>query len=223
MSTISWNVNFATADLAAGSLAFSARADQNVRVTGTGGEPASPLSGPPFNIPAGTVFDLSALGNLEFTWAAEVAGVAELTGFTAEFFETHPVLGPYRLANDGGPAPSFSGQLTNITESGGELVSADLSLNTTFSVEFLAPGLGNPLLYTKVEGLFEGQLVTGSNNGQVFTSSGEIQAFLDTGDPQNDPLAAASFNRTVTGVPEPTAGLLLVLLGAVRWKRSRRG
>ena len=126
------------------------------------------------------------------------------------------------MANDGGPAPSFSGQLTNIVESGGELVSADLSLNTTFSVEFLEPGLGNPLLYTKVEGLFEGQLVTGSNNGQVFSSSGEIQAFLDTGDPGNDPLAAASFNRTVTGVPEPSAGICFVLLGALTCLRRGR-
>ena len=79
----------AAADLTAGSLTFSARADQNVRVTGTNGEPVSPLSGPPFNIPAGTVFNLSALGTLEFTWADEVAGVAELTDFSAEFFENH--------------------------------------------------------------------------------------------------------------------------------------
>lgn len=195
----------ANADLVAGSRTIESRADQTVRIT------TGPLNGPPFNIPPGAEIGLSALGSFTFDWGAESNGVASITGFTASFTQTHPLLGPYILLATGeGPSPGFGGELTNIVDNGGDLVSADVSISTTFSLKFLGPGLGEPVLYTKDQATFTGSFVDG-NGSLVFSSSDDLDAFLSTGDPANDPLAAVSFNRTVTAVPEPASAIVCAI------------
>ncbi|GAB5402881.1 MAG: hypothetical protein Aurels2KO_11120 [Aureliella sp.] len=209
------------AALVAGTLSFDARADQRIRVPD-----GSPLTGAPFNIPANAEFDLSALGSISLGWEADgdSNGSVALTSFSASFLGADPTLGPYSLAGAGdGPGATFNGTLDNIVESGGELVSADWTLNTTFSFRFTgAPG--QPLVYTRDLATFTG-VVRGGNAtlGEVFTSNGDVNGFLSLGgDPSNDPVAAISFNRTVTAVPEPGSVALLCCFGSIGILRRRR-
>ena len=205
------------ADLMAGSTSSLAVADQTVRIT----DP-SPLNGPPFNIPGGAEFDLSATGSFTFGWDAEAGGTANFSSFSASFSENHPVLGPYNLlATGSGPGAGVSGQLTNIVDAAGSLVSADFSVSTTFSLTFLAPGLGMPTLYTQDQGTFTGVVDDSGSVGSVFTSLGDLDVFF--ANPAGpDPLAAVSFNRTVTAVPEPSSFLLCGVVGILAVRRCAK-
>lgn len=206
------------ADLTAGSATYGSFADQTVRVTA-----GSPLTGAPFNIPAGTEFGLSAFGSFSVDWDDESGGTANVSSFSAVFDELHPALGPYQiLATGTEPGASFSGELTNIVDNAGSLVSADLSLSTTFSLTFLAPGLGEPTLYTKDQATFAGTL-SGVGSGFVFSSPEDLDVFLSTGNVNSDPLSAVSFNRTVivSAVPEPSS-LLIAFVGLVGMTCRRR-
>jgi hypothetical protein len=209
------------AGLMSGSIDIASRADQFFRVT-----PGSPLTGPPFEIPEGAVLPLSALGSFTVGWGDDTNNDAtvDLESFSAEFEGVFPA--PYRLTGAGsGPGASFSGQLTNIVESGGQLVSADLVLMTTFSLEFMIPGLSaNPTLYTKDLSTFTGEVQAGGAAlGEVFVSVGETEVFFATGDPDGDPLSGVSFGRTVTAVPEPSTALSLgLLVGLAGIQRRRR-
>lgn len=200
--------NTSEAALVMGSLSFDARADQRVRIPA-----GSPLTGAPFNIPPNAEFDLSAFGSISLGWDADADsnGSTSVNAFSASFFEVHPDLGPYALAGIGaGPGASFTGSLDNIVEVGGELVSADWTLNTTFSFTFTgAPG--QPVIYTQELATFSGVVRGGDATlGEVFTSNGDINGFLALGgDPADDVLAAVSFNRTVTAVPEPSGAAIL--------------
>ncbi len=165
------------AELMVGMSTVQAVADQTVRVT----DP-SPLNGTPFNIPGGAEFDLSATGSFTFGWDAELGGVANFSSFSASFFELHPVLGPYSLlATGSGPGSGFSGQLTNIVDAGGSLVSADFSVSTTFSLTFLAPGLGMPTLYTQDQATFTGVVDGTGSVGNVLTSRTHLPQSASTG------------------------------------------
>jgi len=214
--------NSAQAGLVTGSFSFEGRADQSIRVPA-----GSPLTGAPFGIPAGSEFDLSALGTVTLGWEsdADADGSVALTSFSANFAEVHPVFGPYALAAIGtGPGGGFSGSLDNVVENGGELVSADWTLNTTFSLTFTGVP-GQPTIYTKDQATFTGKIFNGSANlGQVYTSLGDINGFLSLGDPNTDPLAAISFNRTVTAVPEPSSLAIFALSGCTFLfsRRSKR-
>ena len=206
------------ADLSAGSATYDSFANQTVRVTD-----GSPLTDSPFNIPAGTEFDLSALGSFSVDWDAESGGTANVSAFSAVYNELHPALGPYQILATGiGPGASFSGALSNIVDDAGILVSADLSLSTTFSLTFLAPGLGEQTLYTKEQATFTGTLL-GGNSGFVLSSPEDLNVFLSLGDVDTDPLSAVSFNRTVivSAVPEPSS-LLLAFVGLVGVACRRR-
>lgn len=209
------------AALVASSLSFDARADQRILVPA-----GSPLNGAPFSIPPGSEFDLSALGSVSMSWDADADsnGSTTLSSFTATFAEVHPQLGSYSLAASGtGPGASFTGSLDNIVDNAGALVSADFTLNTTFSLVFNVPG--QPLIYTKDQATFTGVIRGGNATiGEVFTSGGTIDGFLSAGNPATDVVAARSFNRTVTAVPEPASGALACLccgvLAVVRRRRS---
>lgn len=208
------------AALVAGTLSFDARADQRIRVP-TG----SPLTGAPFNIPAGAEFDLSALGSISMGWDADANsdGSTVLSTFSANFSGADATLGPYLLSAVGaGPGATFTGSLDNIVEAGGALVSADWTLNTTFDFIFTAaPGM--PHVYTRDLATFTGVVRGGTATiGEVFTSNGDINGFLSAGNPQTDPVAAISFNRTVTAVPEPGSIALLSCFGGLAFLRRRR-
>lgn len=209
------------AALVAGTLSFDARADQRIRVPA-----GSPLTGAPFNIPAGSEFDLSALGSISLGWGADgdSDGSTALNSFSANFSGADPTLGPYLLAAIGtGPGATFNGSLDNIVEAGGALVSADWTLNTTFDFIFSAAP-GTPHVYTRDLATFTGVVRGGTATiGEVFTSNGDINGFLSTGNPPADPIAAVSFNRTVTAVPEPgSIALLSSLCGFAFLRRQRR-
>lgn len=208
------------AALVMGSISFDAIADQQVRIP-----PGTPLTGAPFNIPGGAEFDLSAFGVVSLGWDADSDsdGSTSLSTFSANFTEVHPNLGPYSLAATGvGPGATFTGSLDNIVEIGGDLVSADWTLNTTFSLTFTAAP-GQPVIYTQQLATFTGVIRGGDATiGEVFTSAGEIEGFLSAGNPASDPLAAISFNRTVTAVPEPSSFAMLSLSGLSLLCRRRR-
>lgn len=208
------------ADLIAGSLTFDAQADQTIRIP-TG----SPLTGAPFNISADSEFDLSAHGSISIGWAADDDGDQStvLSSFSANFSGANPSLGSFMLAAVGtGPGATFSGRLDNIVESSGALVSADWTLNTTF--DFIFPGAPDqPHVYTRDLATFTGVIRGGDATiGEVFTSNGDINGYLSLGNPASDPLAAVSFNRTITAVPEPSGLALLAGLGGVVALRRRR-
>lgn len=199
------------------SMTFSGRADQSIRVPA-----GSPLTGAPFNAPPGAVFDLSALGTISLGWESDgdADNSVAMTSFSADFAQVHPQLGPYSLAAVGtGPGSGFSGTLDNIVESGGQLVSADWTLNTTFSLTLAG---GAATIYTKDQATFTGTVRGGAAIlGEIFTSTGDIEGFLSLGDINTDPLAAVSFNRTVTAVPEPSS-LACLLAASVLPLRMRR-
>ncbi len=210
------------AALVDGTLEFAAQADQSIIITDN-----SPLTGTPFDIPAGTIFPLSARGSISLGWEADADGDASVavTSFSAEFFELHQALGPYSLSAIGnGPGAGFTGRLDNVEETGGILISADWTLSTTFSLTFTGVP-GQPTIYTKDQATFTGK-VRGGNAiiGEVFTSSGLVDGYLSLGNPATDPLAARSFNRTVTAVPEPSSLSMLAVasLVGVGYRRRRR-
>ena len=182
----------------------------------------SPLTGAPFNVPAETVFDFSAAGSFTVDWAAEANGVAEIVGFSAMFSEVHDVLGPYDLfAVGSGPVTMFEGELSNIVEDEGNLVSADMTVSTTFSLVFAAAP--NALLYTQEMATFSGSIAA-DGSGSGFTSDDQLDVFLSQGDVATDPLAAVSFDRSVTSitaVPEPSSFVLVGLLGLVALRRRK--
>ena len=181
----------------------------------------SHLTGDPFNIPVGAVFDLSAQGSFTVDWAAEAGGVAQVTGFSAMYSELHPVLGPYDIfATGSGPGSTFSGELTNIVSDNGDLFSADMTLSTTFSLVFNGTGIEGTTLYTQDASTFVGT-ISANGTGTGFSAPEDLNVFLSTGDVNNDPLSAISFNRTVTAVPEPSCGLLVSLLGIAVLHRKR--
>lgn len=214
----------ANADLVAGSLSADARADQQVRIPA-----GSPLTGAPFNIPENAVFDFSSIGSFVVDWEAEAGGIATISDFSAVFDEVHPDLGPYTLLAVGdGPGASFSGELSNIVDDNGSLISADMTIRTTFSLTFTGPGLGNPMLYTQDEAVFVGRIAT-DGSGIDFASPDPMNDDLDIffSNPLGpDPLAAISFNRTVTGitaVPEPASCVFGGVLGLMVALRRRKG
>jgi len=204
------------ADLMSGSTTIASRADQMVRVT----DP-SPLTG--LGIPSGAEFNLSALGSFSFTWDDEVGGTASISSFSASFSEMHPELGTYNLIAVGsGPGAGFTGQLSNIVDAGGSLVSADFSLSTTFSLTFPPPGPGITL-YTKNQATFTGVVDGSGSFGNVFASPGDLDIFLSEGDITTDPLSAVSFGRTVTAVPEPSSFLFCGVVGLLVLRRRANG
>ncbi len=70
-----------------------------------------------------------------------------------------------------------------------------------------------PTLYTKDQAIFTGVVDGSGSVGNVFTSLGDLDVFFSAGDIATDPLAAISFNRTVTAVPEPSSFLLCGVIG----------
>lgn len=219
---ISQNV---TAALVAGSALVPSRADQFVQVT-----EGSPLTGTPFFLNSGDILPISGSGQFNFQWDDDADGdnTVDFTGFEAQFNGTFPA--PFSLQGMGsGPGATSNGQLTNIVESGGELVSADFTVNTTFSLTFdLGPG-GSPTLYTKDLATFTGVVIDGSANiGEVYSSTGDLEVFLSLGgNPDNDPLAGISlgsngFLRTVTAIPEPSSMFVLGLVASGAFVRRRR-
>ncbi|WP_157665245.1 PEP-CTERM sorting domain-containing protein [Mariniblastus fucicola] len=211
--------NELSAQLMADSFTVDAVADQQVRVTD-----GSPLTGAPFNVPADTVFDLSAVGSFTVDWADEAGGVADITDFSAVFSQTHPALGPYDIFATGlGPGATFSGQLSNIVSDNGNLVSADMSVSTTFSLTLQGPGVAGTTMYTQETATFAGNIFA-DGSGTGFTSPDDLEVFLSTGNINNDPLTAVGFNRTVTAissVPEPSSALLVSLVGLVLLRRRK--
>lgn len=207
----------ASADLVAGSATLDAVALQTLTVT-----PGSPLTGAPFDIPAGTNIGLRSSGSFTIGWNNEVAGVASVSSFSGVFFENHPDLGLYDLFTVGdGPGATFSGELSNIvSDSNDELVSADVTISTTFSVTFRDASLGNPSFYTPGVALFEGAI---SADGSLFFESpdpDEVDIFF--ANPLGaDSLAVISTDRTVfSPVPEPST--LAVCAGVVGLFTIRR-
>jgi hypothetical protein len=200
------------AQLEAGSLLVDARADQTVRV----------LAGSPFGNADDLELQLSAVGSFELTWEDEMGGTAALSDFTATFQGTDAVLGGYTVF--GGLAPPASipttGNLANIDELNGELVSADFTLGTAFSIVLDA----GPVIYTQGTAEFLGLI--SNSSGDVFTSPDEIDGYFALGgDIADDQVVAVSFNRTVTtlaAVPEPSSALIFACIGVIGCVTRRR-
>lgn len=214
----------ANADLVAGSLSADARADQDVEIAAN-----SPLSAFP-DVDDGDEFSFSSIGSFTVAWDATNTDSTTISAFSAIFNEVHPDFGPYTLLAAGdGPGAGSSGTLSNIVvDVNDELVSADMTILTTFSLMFTGPGTGNPLLYTQSQAEFVGRIAT-DGSGIDFASpdpmNDDLDIFLATPLP-NDPLAAISFNRTVTGitaVPEPATCVFGGVLGLMVALRRRKG
>jgi hypothetical protein len=210
----------AEAGVVAGSLTVQSRADQTIRL----------FPGTPLNPGVGAIeVPTSATGSFSFSWAAQNVGenFATLTSFTASFQSaaTDP-LGSYTLtapASDG-----FTGRLKDIVESGGNLISATLEVDTTFQVVLA----GLPPLFTihnpsgpaeDKYARFTGVITPNTPIGTVFTSLGTTNVYVNLG---GGPVAVAqSFDRTVSVVPEPTTGLIASVLAGVPiigiWRRRR--
>ncbi len=191
----------------------NARADQTVRVLA-----GSPLN--PSNMDVDRV--ISAFGGFELFWDAEMGGSAALSGFTAEFVGTDDVLGGFTIFG-GLTAPAFVdpfGTLENIqSEANGDLISADFTLGTAFSI--VLDG-GGPVIYTQDRAIFTGLLSDGAP-GEIFTSPDPINGHLALGgDIGDDPVVAVSFDRSVTAVPEPSSAAILACIGVMSCIVRRR-
>lgn len=200
------------AQLQEGSLNAFARADQDVFVA------ANALgNNPELNL------RLSALGNFEFSWAAESGGVADVTEFTANFTGTDGALGAFSLfAGSTTPANiAPTGTLTNIVESGGMLLDADFTINTPFSITLL--DFGSAMIYTQEVATFTGRLSEGFFSSPDVNDD-DLNGHLFDGDADlsNDPVVAVSSNRTVTAVPEPGSALILITLAGLALASRRK-
>ena len=220
--TLSINQSTVLAQLEAGALTVDSNVSQQVEIP-----QGSPLTLPPaiggFGIPVGATFDLFATGSFSVGFDAESGGVAEISSFSALFEQTHPVLGAYDLLAVGnGPVQSFSGQLSNIDEAGGALVSADITLSTTLSLTFEAAP--DAVLFARDPATFSGRIFA-DGTGTLFDSPESLDILLALGgDPNSDPLAAISSNRVLsaTTVPEPSSACMVAtMIGLVSLRRRR--
>ncbi|MFN7730944.1 MAG: hypothetical protein ACK5OB_03520 [Pirellula sp.] len=208
------------AGVVAGSLTIQSRADQTIRL----------FPGTPLNPGVGAIdVPTSATGSFSFSWAAQNVGedFATLTSFTASFQSapTDP-LGSYTLTAPA--ADGFAGRLKDIVESGGNLISATLEVDTTFQVVLA----GLPPLFTIHNPVgpaedkyarFTGAITPNTPFGTVFTSLGTTNVYVNLGG--GPVVVAQSFDRTVSVVPEPTTGMIASVLAGVPiigiWRRRR--
>ena len=158
------------ADLSSGSATVEVVFDQMILIP-----EMSPLSAcGPVDPPC--EFPLSASGSFIVTWDDEdmTTGVANISAFSASGPGFLPGLGNFVLTAIGeGPGATYEGMLTDITSgAGGELISGELTIDTTLSVEFTDPPAGGLTLYTKHTSHFVGTLSGGSNGGNVVSGSG---------------------------------------------------
>ncbi|MFO0912073.1 MAG: PEP-CTERM sorting domain-containing protein [Pirellulales bacterium] len=203
----------AQAGLLSGSIAVPARADQMIRLF-----PGSPLN------PGADVVEVptSAVGQFDLKWANQQPGddFATITSFSAHF--TSDPGDPLGLYTIDAPAPppgdSFRGRLTEIVESAGTLVSAKLTIETTFGVTLAA--LGGATVFTindpnsgKPEdhySVFIGNLDADPTAGEIFDSPANKNIYADI--PGVGQVAVGqSFNRQVIVIPEPSSAVLLMI------------
>lgn len=211
------------AGLMSGALTVPSRADQMIRLY-----PGTPLN------PGASVVEVptSAVGQFVVTWGDQQPGedFAKVTGFSGHY--TSGPSDPLGLYTIDAPATTndFRGRLTDIVESGGNLVSATLTIETTFGVTLSA--LGNATVFTINDpnspaaedhySVFVGQLDAAWKPGEIFDSPPNTNIYANV--PGVGQVAVGqSFNRQVIALPEPSATAMLAVgaLGLIR-RRSRR-
>ena len=151
-------------------------------------------------------------------------GVANVTDFSGRGFRYHSrPAGPYDLTVPGvGPGATFNGNLSNIISGpSGELISGDLAMNLTFSVEFTDPMAMGLTLYTKDTSFFLGPLSGESNVGAIYADPMNGVTDIYTMIPKiGEILIAQSSDRIVTAVPEPACLAIVLPLFALVLRRD---